>query len=107
MLLIRDPLTTLMSSPCSSVVRSFRAAASITASQLVTSWIRAVLSLTEARDTAQRQMEVEMRKKSKVCSPPPLTPYPIMWSPSPGSMNSVQTLSKALCMLKTMAIGTV
>ena len=58
---------------CSSVIRGFRAAASMTASQLVTSWIRAVLSLIEARDTTQRQMDAELRKKgAKVCTTTPL-----------------------------------
>ncbi len=52
----------------SSVVRVFRAAATLTTGVLVTSWIRAHLSLAEARDTAQRQLDAEMRKKgAKVC----------------------------------------
>lgn len=53
---------------CSSVVRSFRFAATLTAQQVVTSLIRAMLSLGEARETAQRQMAAEEKKKaSKVC----------------------------------------
>lgn len=53
---------------CSSVVRSFRFTATLTAQQVVTSLIRAMLSLGEARETAQRQMAAEEKKKgSKVC----------------------------------------
>lgn len=51
----------------SSVVRNFRYAATITASQLVTSWIRVIISLTDARETAQNQLAGEEKKKgSKV-----------------------------------------
>ena len=59
-------------SPCarSSVVRSFRLADSLAAHQVVTSLIRARLSLAEARDTAQRQLAAEEKKKaSKVGAP--------------------------------------
>ena len=49
----------------SSVVRNFRALATLTAGQLVTSWVRAMVTLTEARDTAQRQLDAEQRKGSK------------------------------------------
>lgn len=45
------------------MVRGFRAVAALTAGQLVTCWIRATLSLSEARDTAQRQLDAEQRKK--------------------------------------------
>ena len=50
---------------CSSVVRNFRALATLTAGQLVTSWVRAMITLTEARDTAQRQLDAEQRKGIK------------------------------------------
>jgi cohesin complex subunit SA-1/2 len=52
---------------CSSVVRSFRFTATLTAQQVVTSIIKAMLLLGEARETAQRQMAAEQKKKgSKV-----------------------------------------
>ena len=50
---------------CSSVVRNFRALATLTAGQLVSSWVRAMVTLTEARDTAQRQLDAEQRKTGK------------------------------------------
>lgn len=57
-----------MGASSSSVVRSFRFTATLTAQQVVTSLIRAMLSLGEARETAQRQMAAEEKKKgSKVC----------------------------------------
>lgn len=49
---------------CSSVVRHFRYAATMTACQLVSSWIRTMQTLNEARDTAQRQLDAESKKKS-------------------------------------------
>ena len=49
--------------PRSSVVREFRATATLTAAQLVTSWIQVSLTLVEARDTAERQLAAEERKK--------------------------------------------
>ena len=55
---------------CSSVVRHFRYAATMTACQLVSSWVRTMQTLNDARDTAQRQLDVESKKKScKVCVP--------------------------------------
>ena len=66
-------LTTAVDPPCvcSSVVRSFRLAGSLAAHQVVTSLIRARLSLADARDTAQRQLAAEEKKKaSKVPRPP-------------------------------------
>ena len=55
---------------CRSVVRSFRFIATATAGQVITSLIRATLTLSAARETAQRQMAAEERKKSsKVCKP--------------------------------------
>ena len=51
----------------SSVVRSFRFTATLTAQQVVTSIIRAMVLLSEERDTAERQMKAEENKKgSKV-----------------------------------------
>jgi cohesin complex subunit SA-1/2 len=51
----------------SSVARSFRLAATLAAHQAVAGLIRAQLCLGEARDTAQRQLAAEERKKpSKV-----------------------------------------
>ena len=47
----------------SSVVREFRCVATLTAAQLVTSWIHVSLALGEARDTAERQLAAEQRKK--------------------------------------------
>jgi len=52
-------LTTAMS--CS-VIRSFRHAATVGATQLVTSWIDVMKTLMEARDTAQRQLAAEDKK---------------------------------------------
>ena len=52
------------------MVRGFRAVAALTAGQLVTSWIHASLSLGEARDMAQRQLDAQQRNKGdKVCAP--------------------------------------
>jgi cohesin complex subunit SA-1/2 len=45
------------------VIREFRATATLTAAQLVTSWIQVSLTLVEARDTAERQLAAEERKK--------------------------------------------
>lgn len=53
---------------CSSVVRHFRYAATMTACQLVSSWIRTMQTLYDARETAQRQLDAEGKKKGKVCS---------------------------------------
>ena len=45
------------------MIREFRATATLTAAQLVTSWIQVSLTLVEARDTAERQLAAEERKK--------------------------------------------
>ena len=51
----------------SSVVRSFRYVATLTAQRIVTSLVTATLLLGEARETAQRQLSAEKAKKgSKV-----------------------------------------
>lgn len=50
------------------VVRPFRYAATLTACQLFNTWIRLLLSLTEARDTAQYQLTAEEKKKSSKSS---------------------------------------
>lgn len=47
----------------SSVVREFRYVATLTGAQLVTSWVAVQLALGEARDTAERQLAAEERKK--------------------------------------------
>ena len=47
----------------SSVVRSFRYVATLTAQQVVTSLVAAQLLLGEARETAQRQLDAEKSKK--------------------------------------------
>jgi hypothetical protein len=47
----------------SSVVRSFRYVATLTAQQIVTSLVAAQLLLGEARETAQRQLDAEKSKK--------------------------------------------
>ncbi|KAL0045252.1 hypothetical protein WJX82_001839 [Trebouxia sp. C0006] len=47
-----------------SVVRHFRYAATMTACQLVSSWIRTMQTLNEARETAQRQLDAESKKKT-------------------------------------------
>ena len=53
--------------PLSSVVRSFRYVATLTAQRVVTSLVTATLLLGEARETAQRQLSAEKAKKgSKV-----------------------------------------
>lgn len=57
------------------MVRSFRSVAALTAGQLVTSWIRASISLSEARDTAQRQLDAEERKKGGKVSAPLLVAF--------------------------------
>ena len=49
--------------PGRSVVRSFRYVATITAGQAITSLIGATLTLATARETAQRQMAAEEKKK--------------------------------------------
>jgi len=54
------------STPCSSVVRSFRHAATLTAAQLLSSWITISSGLIAARETTQYQLDVEMKKKKKV-----------------------------------------
>lgn len=46
------------------MVRSFRLAGSLAAHQVVASLIRARLSLADARDTAQRQLAAEEKKKA-------------------------------------------
>ncbi|DBA75127.1 hypothetical protein WJX77_008338 [Trebouxia sp. C0004] len=51
-----------------SVVRHFRYAATMTACQLVSSWIRTMQTLNEARETAQRQLDAESKKKSNKAS---------------------------------------
>ncbi|KAL0028278.1 hypothetical protein WJX79_006817 [Trebouxia sp. C0005] len=51
-----------------SVVRHFRFAATMTACQLVSSWIRTMQTLNEARETAQRQLDAESKKKSNKAS---------------------------------------
>ncbi len=62
--------STAMLLRCSSVVRHFRYAATMTACQLVSSWIRTMQTLNEARETAQRQLDAESKKKTnKVCLP--------------------------------------
>lgn len=50
----------------SSVVRSFRFTATLTAMQLATSLVRAVLALGEAAQTATRQRDAESKKKGRV-----------------------------------------
>lgn len=56
--------------PHSSVVREFRRVATLTAVQLVTSFIHVTRILTEGRATAERQLAVEEKKKGgKVCGP--------------------------------------
>lgn len=47
-----------------SVVRHFRYVATMTACQLVSSWIRTMQTLNDARETAQRQLDAESKKKS-------------------------------------------
>lgn len=47
----------------SSVIREFRYVATLTAAQLATSWVAVQLALGEARDTAERQLAAEERKK--------------------------------------------
>lgn len=49
--------------PRSATVRSFRLVATIAAMQLVTSLIRVISTLMDARDTAQRQLEAEQKRK--------------------------------------------
>lgn len=44
-------------------MRSFRLVATTAAMQLVTSMIRVISTLTDARDTAQRQLEAEQKRK--------------------------------------------
>lgn len=54
---------------CSATVRNFRLVATTAAMQLVTSMIRVIMTLTDARDTAQRQLEAEEKRKgNKVIS---------------------------------------
>jgi hypothetical protein len=48
------------------VVRPFRHAATLTAAQLVSSWIAASKGLAESRNLAQAQLEAEEKKKGKV-----------------------------------------
>ena len=61
----RQPEGSVVARCCSSVVRNFRALATLTAGQLVTSWVRAMITLTEATDIAQRQLDAEQRKATK------------------------------------------
>ncbi|EFN51942.1 hypothetical protein CHLNCDRAFT_139605, partial [Chlorella variabilis] len=58
-----DKLASLLIALNTSVVREFRCVATLTAAQLVTSWIHVSLALGEARDTAERQLAAEQRKK--------------------------------------------
>jgi hypothetical protein len=47
-------------------VRSFRHAATLTAAQLVSSWITVSAGLTKSRELAKFQLDAEEKKKSKV-----------------------------------------
>ncbi|PSC70800.1 sister-chromatid cohesion 3 [Micractinium conductrix] len=58
-----DRLAAVLVSLNTSVIREFRAIATLTAAQLVTSWTHVSLALGEARDTAQRQLAAEERRK--------------------------------------------
>jgi hypothetical protein len=51
---------------CSSTVRSFRHAATLTAAQLVSSWITVSAGLTKSRELAKFQLDAEEKKKAKV-----------------------------------------
>ena len=48
------------------MVRQFRYASTLTAVQLVTSWLHVMGVLSEARDTAERQQAAEKKKGNKV-----------------------------------------
>jgi hypothetical protein len=48
------------------VVRPFRHAATLTAAQLVSSWIAVSKGLAESRNLTQAQLDAEERKKGKV-----------------------------------------
>ncbi|PRW20268.1 sister-chromatid cohesion 3 [Chlorella sorokiniana] len=63
-----DKLSAVLISLNTSVVREFRFVAVLTAAQLVTSWIQVQLALGEARDTAERQLAAEERKKGKAAA---------------------------------------
>ncbi|KAL4451286.1 hypothetical protein ABPG77_009358 [Micractinium sp. CCAP 211/92] len=58
-----DRLSSLLIALNTSVVREFRSVATLTAAQLVTAWTHVSLALGEARDTAERQLAAEQRKK--------------------------------------------
>jgi hypothetical protein len=47
-------------------VRSFRHAATLTAAQLVSSWIAVSAGLTKSRELAKFQLDAEEKKKAKV-----------------------------------------
>lgn len=77
---------------CSSVVRTFRYVATLTAQQIVTSLVGACLLLGEARETAQRQLTAEKAKKgSKVCLPSS-KPSP---TPTLGALHSLDAPRRA------------
>ncbi|KAL3143333.1 hypothetical protein ABBQ38_002169 [Trebouxia sp. C0009 RCD-2024] len=59
-----DKISYLVIALSCSVVRHFRYAATMTACQLVSSWVRTMQTLNDARDTAQRQLDAESKKKS-------------------------------------------
>jgi len=48
------------------VVRPFRHAATLTAAQMVNSWIMVSKGLADSRNLAQSQLDAEERKKGKV-----------------------------------------
>ncbi|KAL4420809.1 hypothetical protein ABPG75_010465 [Micractinium tetrahymenae] len=58
-----DKLSSLLIALNTSVIREFRSVATLTSAQLVTAWTHISLALGEARDTAERQLAAEERKK--------------------------------------------
>uniref|UniRef100_A0A383WKN0 SCD domain-containing protein n=1 Tax=Tetradesmus obliquus TaxID=3088 RepID=A0A383WKN0_TETOB len=62
---LNDKLVRLVTALNISTVRSFRHAATLTASQLVSSWIAVSAGLTKSRELAKFQLDAEEKKKSK------------------------------------------
>ncbi|KAK9861473.1 hypothetical protein WJX84_003608 [Apatococcus fuscideae] len=59
-----ETLSNLVIGLSCSVARNFRIVATLTASQLITSWTRILLMVSDTRETAQRQLSAEGKKKS-------------------------------------------
>ena len=76
----------------SSVVRSFRYVATLTAQRVVTSLVTATLLLGEARETAQRQLSAEKAKKGSKVRPGSPCALPLPQAHVPLGLSSILML---------------